>query len=225
MARTLDLNRLSSQPDAYRTADWEQAFFHALLESNIKVEGQEPKAGPDGWPYMFARTGPDATEPAVRLLDWLATRGIGLVINGHKDVPDYVFTYGMIWNLKERGQFLSPKAESTPTGAVELKAGQKVVAGIPTTEYLPKYVREILLQFLRNQGIESPKILMLSQDQKNFDLCFSLESLGSPPEHEHRGIAEALAWFLPGHYSLMLISENGLPPFTGLEIAESEVDP
>jgi hypothetical protein len=40
--------------------------------------------------------------------------------------------------------------------------------------------------------------------------------LGNPPEREHEGIAEAIAWFLPNHYSVVLISEKGLPTFSAL---------
>ncbi len=215
MARTLDLNHLSSQPDNARDNDWERAFFEALVDSKVFVPQAEPQVGPDGWPYLFVETKPNATEPAIRILDWLSTRGIGLVVNGTKDTPDYIFPYGMIWNWKERKEFIS-QSQKVHTGKVSFKAGEEVIAGGPTAEYLPSYVRTILSQFLKSQGVKEPKVLLLSQDKVHFDLCFSLESLGSPPDHEHRGIAESLAWFLPQHYSLMLITENGLPEFLAL---------
>jgi hypothetical protein len=215
MARTLDLNNLCRQPDSARDNDWERAFFEALTDSKVQVPQSEPQVGPDGWPYLYVETNPQATEPSVRILDWLSTRGIGLVVNGNKEVPDYIFPYGMIWNWKERGEFIST-SQKINTGRVTFKAGEEIIAGGPTPEYLPVYVRQILNQFLKSQGVKEPKILVLSKDKKHFDLCFSLESLGSPPDHEHRGIAEALAWFLPQHYSLMLISEKGLPEFVTL---------
>jgi hypothetical protein len=215
MGRTLDLNILTLQPDPARDADWEQAFFHALVDGKLLIPKSEPQSGPDGWPYIYAQTSPSATEPAIRLLDWLSSRGIGLVINAHKDVPDYVFPYGMVWNWKERGQFIT-QGRKVDSGIVELMAGQQILAGSPSPEYLPTYVRQVLAQFLKGQGVTQPRILMISHDQKNYDLAFSLESLGSPPDHEHRGIAEALAWFLPQHYSLMLVSEKGLPEFMAL---------
>jgi len=216
MARSLDLLVLTREPESARDHEWEQAFFHALVDSRLALEAMEPKVGPDGWPYLFVTVGPKATEPASRILDWLAVRGIGLVVNGDKQIPDYVFPYGMIWNWKERGQFIS-NASGIKSGSVELKPGQEILAGPPSFEYLPRYVRQILFQFLKGQGVQQPKVLMISHDHKNYDLCFSLESLGSPPDHEHRGIAEALAWFLPQHYSLMLVSEKGLPSFIPLE--------
>ena len=74
-------------------------------------------------------------------------------------------------------------------------------------------MRKILRDFFRDQGLLAVKILMMSQDGKNFDLAISLESLGNPPEKEHQGIAEAISWFLPPHYSLLIVSEKGLPSY------------
>ncbi|HWU44373.1 MAG TPA: hypothetical protein VN132_13070, partial [Bdellovibrio sp.] len=61
-----------------------------------------------------------------------------------------------------------------------------------------------------------PRILVMSTDRKHYDLAFSLESLGNPPQKEHAGIAEAIGWFLPPHYSIVLVSEKGLPEFVEL---------
>lgn len=215
MARTLDLIQLLGQPDTARDNDWEQAFFHAFVDAKVKLYSEDPQVGPDGWPYIYVQTGSQGTEPTTKILEWLASRGIGLVVNPQKDTPDYVFPYGLIWNWKERRVFLSP-ASGVKSGNVELKAGQKITAGPPSIEYLPMYVRTILAKFLSDQGVADPRVLMISHDGKNYDLSFSLESLGSPPAHEHRGIAESLAWFLPHHYSIMLVSQKGLPEFTRL---------
>lgn len=215
MARKLDLVNLTSQPFAVRDKEWEQAFFQALYEGRVAVEDDSTSAGPDGWPYLFVRTMGGAKEPVSRVADWLSTRGIGLVINGHKEAPDYVFTYGMIWNFKERGEFITEAPEVKP-GRIEFEKGKEVIAGPPSQEYLPSYVRGILKQFFADQGIKEMKAVVMSGDGKHYDLIFSLESLGKPPQTEHRGIAEAISWFLPAHYSIVIASEQGLPPFTSL---------
>jgi hypothetical protein len=54
-------------------------------------------------------------------------------------------------------------------------------------------VRNILKEFFRDQGVFAPKILVMSSDRVNYDLVFSLESLGNPPVKEHQGIAEAIS--------------------------------
>ncbi|MFP5518797.1 MAG: hypothetical protein ACLGGX_02755 [Bdellovibrionia bacterium] len=211
----MDLLKLVQVPDEERDLNWENQFFKALTESNLNVMTAEPQTGPDNWPYLMTMTDVEAEEPAQKIIDWLSTRGIGLVVNPSKEYPDYVFSYGMLWHFRETGLFFRP-SENTPSGSFKIEAGANIHAGEPTPQYLPQYVRTILREFFRDQGVLQPKILVVSTDRKNYDLAFSLESLGNPPESEHAGIAEAIAWFLPPHYSIVLLSEKGLPQFTNL---------
>lgn len=211
----MTLTDLLNVPDESRDLHWENQFFDALLVSKVKVLSPDPQQGPDGFPYLLVQTAEDATEPTPKVLNWLAMKGIGLVVNPTKSYPDFVFHYGMVWHFKETGLFVRPQAE-VPPGTVEIQEGQGLHAGPPTPQYLPDYVRSILREFFRDQGLLDVKILVMSQDRKHYDLAVSLESLGNPPAHEHQGIAEAISWFLPGHYSLVLVSEKGLPPFVAL---------
>lgn len=211
----MTLSELLKIPDAQRDHNWENHFFDELLKSKIKLLDDGPKTGPDGWPYLLAETGDEADELAIKVVSWLSDKGIGLVINPRKEYPDFVFPWGMLWNFRETGLFRLNVAPVT-AGTVELKSEQGLHAGPPTKEYLPDYVRKLLKQFFMDQGLLNVKILVISQDRKNYDLAFSLESLGNPPPKEHAGIAEAISWFLPAHYSVMLTSEKGLPEFVSL---------
>lgn len=202
-----------------RDEAWEKAFLAALPQAKVKVSVAEPKEGPDHWPYLLVETGPDADEPLLKVVQWLSTRGIGLVLNAQKPTPDFVFSYGMLWNYRERGEFVSPaptEARKPESGRFEIKHGQEVLTGPPSEGYLPKYARSVIKQFLMDQGVFAPKVLMISVDHKNFDLCFSIESLKSPPAHEHANIAEAISWFLPAHYTVSLVSEKTVPGFQPL---------
>jgi hypothetical protein len=215
----MTLEQLLQTSEQDRNLQWENQFLKALTESNVSLLSQDPQTGPDGWPYLLVEAGGVSTQPATesaqKVLAWLATRGIGLAVNPRKDFPDYVFSYGMIWSFKETGYFYQP-APTVKDGRVEFENVTLKQAGDAVASYLPVYVRTILRDFLREQGILRPKILVISQDGKNYDLAFSLESLGNPPAAEHLGIGEAIAWFLPPHYSLVLVSEKGLPPFFDL---------
>lgn len=211
----MNLIELVNIPDEQRDHKWEIDFFMAVTRSNLKLIHEAPQKGPDGWPYLLAETSVDATEPANKIMQWLAMKGVGLVINPHKSYPDYVFTYGMLWHFKETGLFYRT-ADEAPVGTLELEKGQGLHAGPPAPHYLPQYVRNILKQFFLDQNVMRPRILVMSQDRKNYDLAFSLESLGNPPTNEHQGVAEAISWFLPPHYSIVLVSEIGLPEFTDL---------
>ncbi len=211
----MTLEKLLTVNEEERDLDWEDKFFMAFTSSEVQVLSAEPQTGPDGWPYLLADTKGEELEPAQKVLQWLATRGIGLALNPTKSYPDYVFNYGMIWHFRETGLFYRRQDEIT-SGAVEIKEGQKILSGPPKEEYLPTYVRKVLKDFFLDQGLMAIKILMISQDGKHYDLAFSLESLGNPPQKEHEGIAEAISWFLPPHYSILLTTDRGLPPFMPL---------
>ena len=217
MLPDMNLIELCETPIPQRDDQWEQSFLGALPHSYLSIVNETPQNSFDGWPYLYVSPSEEKqNEPAARVLDWVLSKGVGLLISPEKSAPDYVLTYGQLWNFKETGRFVTPQEDAAPTGTFELAPGAKILAGPPHEKYLPNYARSILREFLTAQGVLFPRILVISTDQKNFDLCFSLESLGNPPAAEHQGIGEALSWFLPTHYSIALISEQGLPDFVPL---------
>ncbi len=220
------LNDLLKVVEQDRQFSWDEKFFKAFSEASVRLLSKDPQQGPDGWPYLICETlqsnganEMDEIESTQQIFHWLAGKGIGLVVNPRREpYPDYVFSYGMIWNFRETGYFLQPATDNkSENGSSEVVYdNNKIFTGAPTDQYLPKYVRSILKDFFRDQSVLNPKVLMISQDEKNYDLCFSLESLGNPVAAEHAGVAEAIAWFLPTHYSVVLVSEKGLPEFISL---------
>lgn len=211
--------------DEDRNQAWDDKFFKLLSESSLKIMSQDPQQGPDGWPYLMSETVSTNTpstanapvDSAQKILHWLSTRGIGMVINPKRlPYPDFVLSYGMIWSFRETGYFIKFQNQVDQSKKLTLDDPSKALYGPPTEQYLPLYVRKVLKDFFRDQTVFDAKILMVSADQTNYDLCFSLESLGNPKAEEHDGILEAISWFLPPHYSLALISEKGLPTFHSL---------
>ncbi len=220
--KNFTLHQLSLIEDKLRNITWENYFFNQLTLSDLKVTNLDPQYGPDGWPYLFAETvDREGTESFQKVLNWLVQRGIGLVINANKKMPDYIFTYGMLWHFKETGLFYLNNIEVSKTMAeaeyLDFSNKELLMHGCPTEAYLPLYVRKIIKEFFQQQGIIAPRILMISREPNKFDLVFSLESLGSPPQKEHQGICEAISWFLPPHYSIMISSEKALPRFYTLD--------
>src|SRR4051812_23144436 len=102
----MNIQQLLETPDEQRDVQWEYTFFDTLANSKLRVMAADPQTGPDGWPYLMVETSEDATEPAPKVIQWLAMRGIGLVVNPTKKYPDFVFNYGMLWHFKETGRFL-----------------------------------------------------------------------------------------------------------------------
>lgn len=216
----MNFQDLLQQSESRRNSQWEKDFLHKFPSEKINVESEETKMGPDYYPYLFVRSegGQGEIEPVNRVVEWLSTRGTGLVLNAHKEIPDYVFTYGMIWHFREAGLF-QLEGDSSSEGRVAFEEGQKILSGPPSEDYVPFYVREVLKQFFRDQGLKnSPRWLVVSSEgTEEYHLCFSLESLGAPPHSEHRGIVESLSWFFPNHFSLVLIQEEHFPQFYELD--------
>lgn len=208
-----DFKELTSVADENRNEDWEDRFLHGLSLANLELLSEDPQTGPDGWPYLMATTSEKATEPSQKILAWLASRGIGLVVNPQKSYPDFILTYGMIWNFRETGRFIDRRV-NVKAGKIEMATDQ-VRTGEPTEKFLPGDVRKILREFMRDQGILRPRIAVI-ENEGHADLAFSLESLGNSPEHEHASIAEAFGWFLPTHYPIVFVSEKSLLRFIDL---------
>lgn len=203
-------NLLKTNSDS-RDESWEATFLQEFPKQVVTIDSGVPSQEFDGWPYLHVSSTQDGAEPVSKLIHWLSERGIGLILNSHKATPDYVFTYGMLWSFRSRGSF---------TGNLKLKTEEFVfdpavphIHGPPSEEILPIFVRKVLKQFFLDQGIIAPKILVLSDDKNQFDFCFSIESLGYPTANEQPSVLEALSWFFPPDYSLVLVREEGLPPF------------
>lgn len=210
----MQFEKLVQLPESQRDQRWESEFLDGILSQKVSViENGEPVAGPEGWPYLRIKTG-EGEEPFVQIARWLASRGIGLVVNAHKMTPDYVFTFGMLWNFLETGRFVEP---SLPPAAGAVDFSERPVQGPPTEKYLPSYVRSILREFLKDQELNDVKILVASsRDFAQTDLVFSLESLGSIDSKDQRSLAQALSWFLPLHYSIVFAQEQNLKGWSSL---------
>lgn len=224
----MNLFKLLQTKEENRDSAWEDQFFKSFSEADVELLSQDPQQGPDGWPYLICQTTQKSKqsssadeavsinpiETTQKLFFWLADKGIGLVLNPYREpYPDFVFSYGMIWSFRETGYFIRKDLVAHNQNSNLVIENQKIMATNPPESYLPKYARKVLKDFFTDQGVIQPKILLITTDEKNFDLCFSLESLGNPPEKEHSGIAEAVSWFLPPHYNIVLISEKELPTF------------
>lgn len=214
----MDLETLLQRPESQRDNQWEQDFLTQFATINVQLESDQAKTGPDGWPYLFVRTGAEGSEPASRIVQWLAGKGIGLAVNAHKMIPDYIFPYGMLWNFVETGRFLQPQSQSqseSRSGEAIYKEG--ALAGPPSEKYLPPYARDMIREFLRAQGFTAPRVLVVSSPKfDEVDLILSLDSLQGLEKAEHQAFADRMAWFLPMHYTLVLGREQGLPSFSPL---------
>jgi hypothetical protein len=186
-----------------------QQFLSEPRLQKVKIMSEDPQSGPDGFPYIMLQTDAQGEEPFLNVVDWCVSRGIGIVLNPHKETPDTIFTYGMLWNYREKGEFFTQAPVVSGLGDMRVDGEKPLFAGHPSESYWPLDIRKIFKEFLVQQGVLNPRVLMLGEKQDGpMDLVFSLESIGNPPQKEWAGILEAFAWFFPRHYSLSLINEK-----------------
>ena len=210
----MTLQALLQTAEDQRDLHWENQLVKAFTEAKVKVLLEEPQKGPDGWPYLIVEsTTTEEGEPAQKILAWLQDKGVGCVLNPQKEYPDYVFTWGMIWSFRETGWFFKPLRAQGSHNTRQIES-----SGPPTSEYLPDYVRQILREFLQQQNIFRPKILVVAFANGDSELLFSQQSLGNPPVQEHEGILEALSWFLPPHYQIAMADEMQLSSASFVEL-------
>ena len=103
----MSIEHMLSVPIADRDAAWEIEFLKELGRGSVAVVNPDPVQGPDGWPYLLVATGGrkvEEFEPVITVARWLASRGMGMVLNPEKPMPDFVLPFGMIWNFVERGE-------------------------------------------------------------------------------------------------------------------------
>jgi len=212
----MEIDVLLQQPESKRDDHWEREFLELIVKAKVQVVDQQAKAGPDGWPYLLLKTSPEADQPFLNVVEWAAQRGIGLALNTHKMLPDYVFTYGMLWNYALNRQFVTT-GETPKAGNVVIAEGQEMIVGAPSEQYLPGFARKVLREFLQAQGMKEPRVTVLStKDYKTVDLLFSAESLNDLKPKDFRTMSEAIAWFLPLHYNIVIGSEQNLRGFVAL---------
>lgn len=215
----MSLQEYCSTPEFKRDGEWEKSFLDSFVAGKVTFDPENVHQGPDGWPYYFISSLGDghSGEPVVNILHWLKDKGIGLALNPDKSLPDYIFTYGMIWNFAERNLLIEFNSGMDDSDTVEFNEGEKVFFGKPSPELIPSYVYPILKDYLSALEIENPRIAIVGKSQEDFNICFSAESLGNPPEEDHQQLLERLSWFFPTHYGLMILAESSLGDFYELD--------
>ncbi|MBY0383947.1 hypothetical protein K2X05_02220 [bacterium] len=188
-----------------------QKFLSSPQTEKVRLLAMDPQEGPDGFPYLMVADEGEITEPFLNLVQWCAQKGVGIVVNPQKETPDLILTYGMLWNYVVRGEFFTEAPVRVGLGDVVMENKTQLIAGHPSENFWPTGQRQIFKEFLLQQGIIQPKVIMLAEKADGpMDLAFSLESLGQPQKAEWQGILEAFSWFFPRHYSLSIVSEKNI---------------
>jgi hypothetical protein len=222
--KTRELDDLFKAPREQRDNGWKERFYSAVVDASMATTPQQVLRGPDGFPY-FVLNLPPAGEPfetfcVSHVLDVCLDNGFGIVIQPDGN-PQWVFTYGNLWSLKEFGNFeiarsAQPLKEQDgspgerPTAAVGGKL-QPVLVGQPSASLFPPFARKTIKNFLeKSAGSESAKVLLLNdaREEPQQALVFPVfvEDFADPSDFER--VMYRLTWFFPSHYRLATLAKG-----------------
>ncbi|QES87691.1 hypothetical protein [Rhizosphaericola mali] len=210
---------LCETPIEKRDENWAKEFLENLPKASFKSGEPQVITGPDGFPY-FQLSFP---EPCVEfqcfvvdnmVYDFLLSNGMGFVINPQKEQPDWVFSYGDVFNYALKKDFYNTDntffSKETPQDE-KIAEDVQVMVGSPSEFILPVPVRAVIKNFLQFKGIKEPKVLLMSKEKDGVqvqDLVFNFTPKNFEKEEEFRATAQQLMWFLPRHYSVIFYDEN-----------------
>jgi hypothetical protein len=149
--------------------------------------------------------------------DFLLTQGFGVVINPTINSADWVLTYGDILNFHLNKKFYS--TDETPfskkTSDEIISKDEKVMIGQPSETILPKRTRNIISEFLKMNGVKTPKVLLMMRHRKDGngvsqDVVFNLTVKDFKDENTYRKVMQTISWYLPRHYSFVGMDEKNL---------------
>lgn len=210
---------LCETPIEKRDPEWAKEFLANLPQASFKTGDPQVITGPDGFPY-FQLSFP---EPGVEfqcfvvdnmVYDFLLSNGMGFVINPQKEQPDWVFSYGDVFNYALKKDFYNTDntffSKEAPQDE-KIAEDVQVMVGAPSEFILPVPVRAVIKSFLQFKGIKEPKVLLMSKEKDGVqvqDLVFNFTPKNFEKEEEFRATAQQLMWFLPRHYSVIFYDEN-----------------
>jgi|SRR6185312_11111896 len=207
-----------------RDAEWIRRFYHAVGEASMTTTADQVLQGPDGFSYFALHMPPPRRdfEPfsVSQVLDFCLENSLGIVIEPQPGPPEWVISYGLLWSKKIFGKFdlnVDPDAGAeaanqlrTPEVPTQMVGKEAVLVGQPNQSYFPGFARNAVKQFLQQQQIENPGVLLLSNPAQE-----PLETIAFPvfPEdfadpNQFQGFMQRLAWYFPPHYRLSVVSKN-----------------
>lgn len=197
-------NALSTNSEL-RNLNWEQEFLKTFVNSHIFLVEESVQIGPDGWPYLYLCTdikqSYKSEDQVPSVISWAYENGVGLVLNTHKEKPDYVFSYGMIWSFVHRGEFVN---YTQPV----FKENAEIYLSPVSQDLIPLKVLSFIKNYIQSAEVKRPRCALMTRDKIHYEFAVSIESVGNPPQSEHQGIAQGISWFLPMDMPVVLIYER-----------------
>jgi hypothetical protein len=222
LTKTGILFKLIQTPHAERDENWNQAFLENIGEASFRCGDPQVITGPDGFPYFQLFLPEPHKEFQCFVIDrmkddFLLSSGFGVVINPTVNSADWVLSYGDILNLHLNRRFYTTTETlfSKEISNEIIKENEEVMIGQPSETILPTQTRQLIAGFLKMNGVELPKVLLMMRHKTNGngvsqDLVFNLTPHDFKDENTYRSIMQTISWYLPRHYSFVGMDEKNL---------------
>ncbi|MCG9793462.1 hypothetical protein [Flavobacterium algicola] len=220
--KTNTLLQLVQIPQEERDENWSTSFLSNLSKASFCCGEPQIITGPDGFPY-FQLFLPEPNKSFQCFVienmkdDFLLESGFGVVINPTDSSADWVLSHGDILNLHLNNSFYI--TEKTPfskdTNDETISENEEVIIGQPSEKILPRTARKLLREYLKLNGVDTPKVVLLMRHQKDDkkasqDLVFNVTPNNFENAEHYRIVMQTMAWYLPRHYSFVGMDEKSL---------------
>ena len=229
-ARTASLARLLEVPSGQRDPDWVMRFWDAAWTAALAVPEPPVITGPDGFPYLRLNLpGDGASYEANSLMNIaqsMVDQGVGAAIFPSAEAPiggnEFAIPMGVLDSILrfdhpdgEPSELEEKRRGSPVSGEVTLKAGEQILIGTPSAEYLSTAAARAVHRHLSEDwGLADPRVGLLDSGS----MCPSRSLIIG---HSHsdliaRGATDAqiagwmqrIGWYLPPSRSLTLMPDD-----------------
>lgn len=197
----------------FRDKSWFEEFFSTVVGAEFWGCSSKVLRAEDGFPYIALFTEKrDDTPEQLSIADILpiaTENGFGAVINPHKIQPDWVFTYGQLWSLREFGSFVVKQDEVQDFEIPEDEDG--IFVAEPSEEIFPLYARVSIKRFLlKFFKIADPQVLLLidPREEPNSSFVFSVFEEDFAQRDDFEAIMMSIDWHLLPHFGLRAVPKN-----------------
>ena len=190
---------------------WYFQVLEALPTASLTSDEPYVIQATDGMPY-FRLSLPQPEMPFKEFVldqlmkDYLLENGVGIVLNPSDAGADCILTYGDLLNYHLTGKLYSSGEKNTDAG----DADEQVVIGQPGEMILPAMTRNLINNYLKQVGIEIPKVLLMSRQlgEKTLDtIAFNVTAASFANEADYDLVMRTIRWFLPKHYTIAGLDE------------------
>lgn len=229
-AKAATLARLFAVPREGRDAEWVTRFWEAAWTAALVVPEPPVVLGPDGFPYLRLNLPPDGAgfdaNSLMNVAPGMVEQGVGAAFfaSAGADVAasEFVVSMGVLDSIL---RFDNPDGEpteleesdpgSTGPGPMTLQAGEQILVGSPSAEYLsPPAARALHRHLAEDWGLADPRVAILvaasMRPSRSLVIGRSRSALlaAGATDEQIAGWMQRIGWFLPPSRGLMLMPDD-----------------